>query len=342
MRNTPVLTPVPAAALLSGALLAGPALAQDLTQFRYGTNWVAQAEHGGFYQAMVDGTYAECGLDVTIVPGGPQVNGRAMMLAGRLEGFMGGNTLEAFDAVKENIPLKVVFAAFQKEPQVILTHPGAASSFEDLKNLTLFIGDAGYASYYQWMISAFGFTPDQRRVYTYNAAPFIADPMSGMQGYVTSEPFAVEREGGFKPDVWVLADEGFETYSTTVEVRTDFLEANPEAVKCFAEGSAIGWVNFLYGDNEAAIAKIQEDNPDMSDEQIAFSIASLKEYGIVDSGDALELGIGAMTDARIRSFYDSMVEAGVIDAGIDIEQAYTLEFVNQGVGLDLKRELTGE
>ena len=335
---------MPARPALAALLLttAAPVAAQDLTPFRYGTNWVAQAEHGGFYQAMVDGTYRACGLDVTIVPGGPQVNGRAMMLAGRLEGFMGGNTLEAFDAVKENIPLTVVFASFQKEPQVILTHPGAASSFEDLKNLTLFIGDAGYASYYQWMISAFGFTPDQRRVYTYNAAPFIADPKSGMQGYVTSEPFAVEKEGGFKPDVWVIADHGFETYSTTVEVRNDFLEANPEAVKCFVEGSATGWVNFLYGDNAAAIAKIKEDNPDMSDEQIAFSIASLKEYGIVDSGDALTMGIGAMTDARMRSFYETMVKAGVIDDGIDISEAYTLEFVNKGVGLDLKKQLTGQ
>jgi NitT/TauT family transport system substrate-binding protein len=323
-------------------LTAAPLAAQELTQFRYGTNWVAQAEHGGFYQAMVDGTYRACGLEVTIVPGGPQVNGRAMMLAGRLEGFMGGNTLEAFDAVKEGIPLTVVFAAFQKEPQVILTHPGKASSFEDLKNLTLFIGDAGYASYYQWMISAFGFTPEQRRVYTYNAAPFIADENSGMQGYVTSEPFAVEHEGGFKPDVWLIADAGFETYSTTVEVRNDFLAENPEAVKCFAEGSALGWVNFLYGDNAAAIAKIKEDNPDMSDEQIAFSIDSLKRYGIVDSGDALTLGVGAMTDARIRSFYDSMVKAGVVDEGIDITKAYTLAFVNQGVGLDLKKQLTGQ
>jgi NitT/TauT family transport system substrate-binding protein len=335
---------MPARPALAALLLmtAAPVAAQDLTQFRYGTNWVAQAEHGGFYQAMVDGTYRACGLDVTIVPGGPQVNGRAMMLAGRLEGFMGGNMLEAFDAVKEDIPLTVVFAGFQKEPQVIITHPGAAASFEDLRNLTLFIGDMGYASYYQWMISAYGFTADQRRVYTYNAAPFIADPKSGMQGYVTSEPFAVQKEGGFKPDVWVIADHGFETYSTTVEVRNDFLAENPEAVKCFVEGSATGWVNFLYGDNAAAIAKIKEDNPDMSDEQIAFSIGALKEYGIVDSGDALTLGIGAMSEERIRRFYETMVKAGVIDDGIDIARSYTLDFVNKGVGLDLKKQLTGQ
>ncbi len=331
-----------AATALALTLAAGAAAAQTLTPFRFGTNWVAQAEHGGFYQSMVDGTYAECGLDVTIVPGGPQVNNRALMIAGRLEGFMGGNTMEAFDAVKEEIPILIVSASFQKEPQVLMTHPGVASSFEDLKDLTLLIGDAGYASYYQWMISKFGFTPEQRRPYTFNAAPFLADTNAGQQGYVTSEPFAIEREGGFKPDVWVLADLGFETYSTTIEVKRETVETMPEAVQCFVDGTAIGWVNFLYGDNAAALARIQEDNPDMSDEQLAFSIAAMKEYGIVDSGDALTMGIGAMNPERMRRFYEEMVASGVMPDGIDIEQAYTTQFVNKGVGLDLKKQLLGQ
>lgn len=334
-------TALRAATAIALAFGAAAASAQTLTPFRFGTNWVAQAEHGGFYQSMVDGTYAACGLDVSIVPGGPQVNNRALMIAGRLEGFMGGNTMEAFDAVKEEIPILIVAASFQKEPQVLLTHPGVAKEFTDLKSLTLLIGDAGYASYYQWMISKFGFSGDQRRPYTFNVAPFIADKNTGQQGYVTSEPFAIEREGGFKPDVWVLADLGFETYSTTIEVKRATVETMPEAVQCFVDGTALGWVNFLYGDNAAALAKIKEDNPDMSDDQLAFSIAAMKEYGIVDSGDALTMGIGAMNPERMKRFYDEMVASGVMPAGIAIEKAYTTEFVNKGVGIDRKKELLG-
>ena len=56
---------------------------------------------------------------------------------------------------------------------------------------------------------------------------------------------------------------------------------------------------------------IKKDNPDITDEQIAFSIAQMKKFGIVDSGDAEKLGIGAMTDARMQSFYDKMVKAKV-------------------------------
>jgi NitT/TauT family transport system substrate-binding protein len=159
-------------------VFAQPALAQNVPVV-FGTNWLAQAEHGGFYQSVADGTYAACGLDVTIQPGGPQVNNRALLLAGKVDYNMGGNLLEAFSAVAEGIPVVVVGASFQKEPQVILSHPGKAKSFEDLKNLpTLLIGDAGYASFYQWMIKAYGFTEEQRQPYTFNAAPFIADENS--------------------------------------------------------------------------------------------------------------------------------------------------------------------
>ncbi|MCB1492644.1 MAG: ABC transporter substrate-binding protein, partial [Rhodobiaceae bacterium] len=256
---------------LAALLLPVAAMAQEKVSF--GTNWVAQAEHGGFYQSVADGTYAACGLDVTIVPGGPQVNNRALMLAGKVDFNMGGNIQQAFSAVKEGIPLKVVAAMFQKEPQVILAHPGKYATFKDLaKAPTLFIGDNGFQSYYQWMIAEYGFTAEQRKPYTFNPAPFIADEDSGQQGYVTSEPFAVQKEGGFVPDVFLIADAGYESYSTTIEAMTKTIEERPEVVQCFVDGSIKGWYNYLYGDNAAANAMIQKDNPDMSDEQIAFSI----------------------------------------------------------------------
>jgi NitT/TauT family transport system substrate-binding protein len=173
--------------------------------------------------------------------------------------------------------------------------------------------------------------------YTFNPAPFIANPKSVQQGYITSEPFAVEREGGFVPNLFLLADYGFSTYSTTVETMQKTIDERPEVVQCFVDASTKGWYNYLYGDNTAANELIKKDNPDMSDEQIAFSIEKLKEYGIVDSGDTEELGIGAMTDARIVDFYQKMVDAGVMKPGIEIEKSFTLVFVNKGVGLELKK-----
>jgi len=324
--------------------VAGGAAAQELAEVTFGTNWLPQAEHGGYYQAMVDGTYEACGLDVTIAPGGPQVNNRALLLAGRIEFHMGGNLLQAFNAADQGIPLRVVAAHMQKEPQIIMTHPGQGlDTWESIQDpsVTLFIGENGFQSYYQWMMTEFDFTAAQREPYTFNPAPFLANQRSGQQGYLTSEPFAVEQQGGFTPNVFLIADHGFDTYATTVEVMQDFLDENPAAVECFVDGSATGWYNYLYGDRSEADAAILEANPEMAQEQLDYSVAKMKEYGIVDSGDALEMGIGAMTDERFRSFYDKMVAAGVAPAGIDLESVYTLDFVNKGVGLDVKQRLAG-
>ena len=315
---------------------ASAALAQNVA-VKFGTNWVAQAEHGGYYQAVADGTYAACGLDVTILPGGPQVNNRALMLTGEVQFNMGGSTLDVFSSAQEGVPVVAVSAAFQKDPQVIVTHPGAAASFADLAKLDkLLISDGGVLTFWAWMMKAYGFKPEQREVYTFSAAPLLANKTWGMQGYLSSEPFAVEKEGGFKPDVWLIADAGYTAYSTTVETMADTIANSPEVVQCFVDASAKGWYNYIYNDNSAANAMIKADNPDMTDEAITYAVESMKANGIVDSGDTLTMGIGAMTDEKMADFFQKMVDAGVVPADLDYKAAYTTQFVNKGVGLDLK------
>ncbi|WP_186292009.1 ABC transporter substrate-binding protein [Ancylobacter moscoviensis] len=320
------------AALAALAATAMPAFAVDKVTF--GTNWVAQAEHGGFYQAVADGTYAKYGLDVTIVPGGPQANNRLLLPVGKIDFYMGANMLQAFSSVAEGIPTIIVAALFQKDPQVFIAHPDV-TAFEQLKQKTLFVSKEGLASYFQWLVADYGFSESQVKPYTFNAAPFLVDKNSAMQGYVTSEPYSVEQQGGFKPALFLLADYGFDTYATTIETRSELVKQNPDLVQRFVDASIIGWYNYLYGDNTKANALIKQDNPEMTDAMIAFSVAKMKEYGIVDSGDTKTLGVGAMTDARVKSFYDKMVEAKVVKPGIDYVKSYTTQFVNKGVGKEL-------
>jgi len=323
-----------AAAALAAATSSAAFGADKVT---FGTNWLAEAEHGGYYQAVVDGTYAKYGLDVTIVPGGPQANNRLMLVTGKLDFYMGGNFIQAFEAVEQNVPTIVVAAIFQKDPQIFMSHPGVGlDKWTDLPKATAFVGKEGLASFYQWMRVAYGFKEENVRPYNFNAAPFIADKNSIQQGYLTAEPFSVEKDGGFKPNIFLLADQGYSTYATTIEARTDMVAKSPDVVQRFVEASEIGWYHYLYGDNAKANAAIKKDNPDISDEQIAFSIAKLKEYGVVDSGDTLKLGIGAMTDARVKDFFEQMVKAGVVKPDIDYKKAYTLQFVDKGVGVDLR------
>ena len=333
----PALLPRALTVLLMALVIAlSPAKAQTkLDKVSFGTNWVAKAEHGGFFQAVADGTYAKYGLEVTIVPGGPNDNNRMLLIAGKLDFFMAANTLMSFDAVANNVPVVTVAAIFQKDPQVLLTHPESKiTKLEDLKPLTLFVSKEGISSYFQWLKSEYGFSEEKVRPYTFNPQPFLANKQSAMQGYVTSEPYAIEKSAGFKPGIILLADYGFNSYSTLIETRRDLIDKRPDLVQRFVDASVKGWYHYLYGDNNAANAMIRKLNPEMTDELIAYSIARMREYGIVDSGDSLRDGIGAMTDARMASFFDKMVRARVVRPDIDYRKAYTLRFVNKGVGVD--------
>ncbi len=327
------------ACAVAGNLPAGnAAVAQTLDKVSFATNWVAEAEHGGFYQALADGTYRRYGLDVTIVPGGPQVNNRLLLPVGKVDFYMSANTLQSFDAVEQNIPTIAVASMFQKDPQVLIAHPDrGVNDLKDLKGLVLYISKEGMASYFQWLKADYGMAEAQVRPYTFNPQPFLADRNSAMQGYVTSEPYAIEKQTGVKPKVFLLADYGFSSYSTLIETRRDLVARRPDLVQRFVDASIIGWYNYIYHDNKPGNDLIRHQNPEMTDDLLAYSVAQMKDYGIVDSGDAMELGVGAMTDARMAEFFAKMVRAGVVKAGLDYRKSYTLQFVNKKVGLELRK-----
>jgi NitT/TauT family transport system substrate-binding protein len=329
-----------AAFICTYAAVSVNAYAQDKVSFA--TNWKAQAGHGGFYQAVADGTYKKYGLEVDIQMGGPQVNNRPQLAAGKIDFLMTGNLLLTFDNVKNGVPTTVVAAIFQKDPQAIFAHPGQGyDKFADLKKAPVaLISKDGQFSFWQWMKADHGFKDEQLKPYTFNIAPFLADKKAVQQGYSISEPVSIRKQGGFDPVVHLLADQGFSTYSTTIETRAQLVREKPDLVKRFVEASIVGWYNYLYGDNKAANELIKKSNPEMTDEYIAGSIDLMKKLGIVDSGDALKSGIGTMSDARVKDFYDKMVKAGLYKAGeVDLSKVYTTQFVNKGVGLDVRAKL---
>ncbi len=327
-------------ALLAVALASPGVQAADHVTFA--TNWKAQAAHGGFYQAVADGTYARYGLDVTIVQGGPSVNNRPLLPAGRIDFLMTGNLLHSFDNVRNGVPTVVVAAIFQKDPQALLVHPGQGyEHFESLKTAPVaFIAKDAQYSWWRWLKEVHGFSDEHLKPYNYNLGPFLSNPRSIQQGYAVAEPIYVENQGHFKPLVYLLADHGFSTYSTVIEARTDTVAKHPDLVQRFVDASVIGWVNYLYGDRRAANAAMRRENPDMSEAEIEASVALMKSLGIVDSGESLQAGIGAMRMERIRDFYQQMVKAGLYKTGeVDLSKVATLQFVNRKVGMDIKTKL---
>ena len=301
----------------------------ELTPVSFGSNWYAQAEHGGFYQAVATGIYAEYGLDVTIKMGAPQVNGTQLLMGGAVDFFM-GYTSDAIKAIEAGIPKITVAAIFQKDPQILIAHPNRGiNSLADLKGRPIFISQAANVTYWPFLAAKYGFTDDMKRNYNFNAGPFLADVNSAQQGYLSSEPRIIKGEGGFDPVVFLMADFGYNPYACTIETKRALVESDPNLVQRFVDASIRGWYSYFENPGPGN-ELIKQANPEMTDEQIAYGIEKMQEYGVVLSGEAKTQGIGAMTDDRWQSFFDTLAAAGVFKSDTDYTQAYTLEFVNKG------------
>ncbi len=307
------------------ATLTHAATAQPLAKLSFLTNWYAEAEHGGFYQAVAEGTYRKLGLDVTIRVGGPQVNGLQLLAAGQVDLFMGYD-IQTIAVLEQQVPVVTVAATFQKDPAVIIAHPGV-KTLDELKGRPIALSSASDTTFWPWLRVRYAFTDDQKRPYAFSVQPFLVDKRLSQQGYVTSEPYSIGK-GGVQPVVFLLADLGYPPYAETIVVTRDTLAKRRDAVKRFVQASAEGWKSYLANPTPGN-ALIKKDNPQMEDDLIAFGVRTMKQYAIVTGGDAGRLGIMTMTDERWKRTFDFMVQAGLVKPTLDYKRAYTLELVRE-------------
>jgi len=317
-------------AVFAVCALTGAARAESVS---FGTDWKAEAEHGGYYQAIATGIYKKYGLDVTLRQGGPQVNHAQLLAAGVLDFNIASNSFGSLNFAQQNIPMVAVAALFQKDPSVLIAHPGVGNdSLPALKGKPIMISGDTRTGSWLFLKQKFGYTDDQIRPYNFSVAPFLADPKAVQQGYLSSEPYTIEQQG-VKPVVLLIADSGYTSYGSVLQTSLKLATDKPDLVQRFVNASIEGWYSYLYGDPSPGNALIKKDNPEMTDALIAYGVAKIKDYGIVDSGDSKKDGIGAMSDARWQDFYATMSKAGLYPAGMDYKKAYTLQFVDKRVGM---------
>ncbi len=296
---------------------------------RFATDWRAEAEHGGFYEALALGEYRKRGLDVTILQGGPGSNVPELLAAGQADMGIGSNSFGVLNLAAEGVPVKAVMAVFQKDPQVLIAHDDPTiASLADLKGHPILLADAAITSFWPWLKAKYGLKDAQVRKYSFSAAPFLADKRAVQEGYVTSEPYTIEKEGGFKPRVFLLADNGYPGYAAMVLAPDKLIASDPKTVRAFVEATAEGWRQYLHGDPRPADALILKANPEMKQDVLDQARAKMRDYGIVESGDAARGGIGVMTDAGWRRFGDTARSVGLAKPGLDLRRAYTLQFVS--------------
>jgi NitT/TauT family transport system substrate-binding protein len=317
-------------AALAALVLATAARAESVS---FGTDWKAEAEHGGYYQALAIGLYKKYGLDVNLRQGGPQVNHAQLLAAGVLDFNLGSNSFGSLNFAQQNIPMVAIAALFQKDPSVLIAHPGVGNdSFAALTGKPIMISGDTRTGSWLFLKQKFGYTDDQIRPYNFSVAPFLADPNAIQQGYLSSEPYTIEQQG-VKPVVLLIADAGYASYGSVIQCSLKLVHDQPDLVQRFVNASIEGWYSYLYGDPSPGNALIKKDNPEMTDALLAYGIAKIKEYGIVDSGDAKRDGIGAMTDARWHEFFDTMAKAGLYPPDMDYKKAFTLQFADKKVGM---------
>jgi NitT/TauT family transport system substrate-binding protein len=322
-------------------LLALPAAAQTtapLTKIVFGTDWMAEAEHGGFYQAIAMGFYKKHGLDVTIKMGGPQANPPQAVATGVVDFQMSSGSFGSLNMTAQDIPVVAVAAFFQKDPQVLISHPGAGNdTLAQMKGKPIMISAAARNGYWLFLKAKYGFTDEQIRPYNFQMAPFLADKQAIQQGFVSSEPYQIQRVTGERPVITLLADSGYASYSNLVLTQRKMVAEKPDIVRAFVEASTEGWYSYLYGDPAPGNALIRAANKDMTQDTIDNAIKLLKEYEIADSGDSLVTGLGTMTDARWKSFFDTAVSVGLYKPDLDYKKAYTTAFVGNKYAMEMKK-----
>ncbi|MEO8301663.1 MAG: ABC transporter substrate-binding protein [Rhizomicrobium sp.] len=313
--------------LISAGVAAWARPASAATAIRFVTDWKAQAEHGGFYQAQAEGLYAKRGLEVKIIQGGPDVNVPQLLAGGAADFGMGSNSFISLNMVKTGVPVRAVMAIFQKDPQVLISHPRRdINGLADMRGKPVLISAATMSAFWPWLRAKFGFSDKQIRKYTYNLAPFIVDPNAIQEGYLTSEPYTIQQQAHFTPKIFLLSDYGYPGYANMVLVPQKWIDTNRKAVQAFVDASRDGWLRYL-NDPARGNALIKQQNPDITDAILAQALDKMKKHDLLLSGDGKTFGLGRMTDVRWKLFYDTMSSLGLYPKGLDYKKAYDLSFM---------------
>jgi NitT/TauT family transport system substrate-binding protein len=318
--------------LLAGLIVSGLALtaataASAAEKIRYSMNWVPEGEHCGFYQAKAAGYYDKAGLDVELKGAGPDVNVALLVGTGQLELGM-GSSFTSINMVAQGIPGITVASMFQKDPQTLVAHSGQGiKTLADVKGKPVMIAKFAQQEFWQFLKQKFAFTDDQLRPYTYSVAPFLADEAAIEQGYVTEDEYQLKSQMKTPPEIMLLADYGYQNYATTIFGMRPWVEAHGDAVKAFIKATAQGYQDCLDGKADAGEKLLHTANPDEPEGLFQFKIKQMKERNMLTGGDAEKLGIGAMSDARWKDFFDTMSASGVYKKDLDYKSAYTLKYL---------------
>jgi NitT/TauT family transport system substrate-binding protein len=264
-------------------------------------NWIPDAQHGGFYAAQVLGYFADEGLDVRILPGGPGTAAIPKLTMGRCD-FAVGNADQVLLAREQGADVVAVFAAMQDSPRCIMVHESSGiKSLDQIKDLTLALGEGKvFAEYLRANVPL-----ENVRIVSYNGAvaKFLIDKNFAQQGYVFSEPLVARARGG-DPRVLMMSGIGFNPYSSVLMTRRELLDhpQQLDKVQRFVRAVRRGWRSYL--DDPAEVNEaILKDNPDMDIDILAESTAAIRPLCLTENSE-----LGAMRLDRWSTLRSQLID----------------------------------
>lgn len=289
-------------------------------------DWVAEPEHGGFYQAQAKGYFREEGLDVTLIPGGPGAHVMPSVATGKADIGQADSTNTLLQQA-EGLPVVQFAAVFQDDPSGILVHADSSvRRFEDLQGKTLIARpEWAFLKFLQKKYNlTFTITPQN-----FSVAAFLGNKEALQQGYFIAEPYHIVQAGGKQPRFLSTWDAGFRAYAVLVTNRK-FARENPERLRAFLRAYIRGWRDYLEGDPAPAHAEMKKANPTNTDAFMTFSRKMILDEKLVTGRDA-DGGIdkiGRLSAERFTTQIRQMEELGILPKGkVTPASAMTTEYL---------------
>lgn len=297
----------------------------ELTKVTLQLNWFPETEHGGYYHAQLAGFFADAGLEVEILKGGPNTPVEVTTGAGRAD-FGIVNADKVLTTRAEGVPLVGLLAPFQVSPRCIIVHESSSiTSLAQLRDCTLVANHT--KPFIKYLQHKYGLDNVEIVPYKGGMASFLQNPDYAIQGYATSEPLTIARNG-VPNRAMLLADDGYNPYTSVLVTSETFLAENPEIVRAMVHASQQGWVAYL-ADPAAANQEIQRLNPEMDDETLAYGAEHLPELMLNET--TLTHGFGHMTEARWTQLFDQLATFTDMADGATIEGAFTNEYLDPAI-----------
>lgn len=302
--------------------------AKPLTKVRAGLGWVFQGQFAGFMVAQSMGFYKDVGLDVQLIPGGPDVNGQALVVSGSAEFGMAGDFAQVMSAREQGIPVKGIFTVQEHQGGILICKKTTGiTSWKDLTGKKIGVWEGSGRTGVRYALNVAGVGADNVTLLPqkFSMVEFYEDLFDCASATTPNELHVVLDAGYAVSDLTLLDFDqlGFRIPGDTVFTTDKLISDHPDVVQAFVTGTLKGWMYAIQHPEEAATIVLQFA-PDLEYRKQVLQIWEMARLMV--SGSGATKGIGYLDQADLETLLKAALSAGTMSTSVDVTQSYTNEF----------------